>query len=299
VGDRAGIPASRHEVRALLDDLGLHPHKRFGQNFLADPGVLDRIVDRSGAGAGSVVLEVGPGLGTLTSRLLLRGASVIAAEIDRGLARRLREVFADDARFVLVEGDVLGARSRLSEAVAQAVRSALDGSDAGGFRVVSNLPYGISSAFLTSLAFDPGPPLLATVMLQAEVASLLRAAPRGEDYSALGVFVQTYFDVTRDFDVGRHAFFPEPDVDSTVVTLSPRGGSAPDPASFSVFVQALFQRRRKTLAASLGAMLATGAGAARARVAEAGFDPTARVEELSPARIADLFAAFGSAGPAS
>jgi 16S rRNA (adenine1518-N6/adenine1519-N6)-dimethyltransferase len=294
-GGVPGVPRSRQEVRALLAQLGLRPHKRFGQNFLADRGVLERIADRAGVDSSSVVLEAGPGLGTLTATLLDRGALVVAAEIDRGLAGHLRGVFHDCPELVLVEGDVMGGKGRISEGVASALREAVRLRAAPGFRVASNLPYGISTSFLTSLAFAPGPPLRATLMLQLEVARVLGAREGTDDYSALSVFAQTYFRVRPEFEVGRHAFFPEPDVDSAVVSLDPGEAPAPDPAEFSRFVQRLFQGRRKAIATSLRTELGEPAAQGRARLSRAGFDPGSRVDGLAPARIVELFLAIREA----
>jgi 16S rRNA (adenine1518-N6/adenine1519-N6)-dimethyltransferase len=289
-GAERRVPGSKEAVRAALDALGLSPHKRFGQNFVADRAVLERIVDRSGAGPASVVLEVGPGLGTLTSVLLARVAVVVAVEIDHGLARNLREVFAGEPRFVLVEGDVMAGKGRLADEAATAVLDAVSRAGAPGFDVVSNLPYGISSSFLAALASPPGPPLSATVMLQAEVADVLLARPSTESYSALTAFVRTYFEVRRELEVGRHVFFPQPDVDSTVVRLLPKAGTVPPPGPFGAFLQALFQSRRKAIGTTLRGLLPPGTPPARAWLATAGFDAGARVESLAPERIAELFA---------
>jgi 16S rRNA (adenine1518-N6/adenine1519-N6)-dimethyltransferase len=290
-GDPLRVPRSKEEVRATLAALGLRPHKRFGQNFLADEAVLDRIVERSGAGAGTAVLEVGPGLGCLTARLLRTGATVVAAEIDHGLARRLREVFAGVPRFTLVEGDVLGAGRRISGDVVLALRRAC-GSSWPAFDVVANLPYGISSPFLGSLVAAPGPPRRATLLLQQEFAETLVARPSTDAYSALSVFARTVFDVKRAFRVPRGAFHPVPDVESAVVTLVPRESGGVDAVAFGAFTQRLFQGRRKAIGTTLKAM--AGARSAIDGVLEAaGIGRLDRVDALPPERILALFKVFG------
>lgn len=279
------VPDSKEAIRSALAAGGLHPHKRFGQHFLADPALLDRIVLVSGAGPSSVVLEVGPGLGGLTARLLAKGALVVAVEIDHGLARRLaRELRSPD--LVLVEGDAMAGKGRLSAEASVAVEAAVARRKARGFEVVSNLPYGLSSPFVASLMSAPGPPLRATLMLQTEFVAALAARASSEEYSALSVFAATFFDVKRELAVPRHAFFPQPDVDSAVVTLVPKPPKGIDPAAFSRFVQKLFQGRRKALSTSLRAVVPDAAS----WLAAAGFDPKARVDALPPARIVDLFA---------
>jgi 16S rRNA (adenine1518-N6/adenine1519-N6)-dimethyltransferase len=287
------LPDTKERIREALERHGLRPHKRFGQNFLGDPAVLDRIVAASGVGAGSVALEVGPGLGGLTERLLGAGALVVAVEIDHGLARALRAELASEA-LVLVEGDVLGARGRIAEDVSAALAAAIEKRGAAGFDVVSNLPYGISSPFLASLLVPPGPPLSATLTLQSEFADVLLGRPGTDAYSALSVAAQTFFDVTRAFGVARGAFHPAPDVDSAVVRLAPRMRAGPDPESFGRFVQKLFQGRRKALSTTVGPLLGKPSAAAREWLQANGFDPLARVDALPPERLAALFGAVVS-----
>jgi 16S rRNA (adenine1518-N6/adenine1519-N6)-dimethyltransferase len=190
----------------------------------------------------------------------------------------------------------MAGKGRWSPDVVAALQSVLARRPGPGFDVVSNLPYGISTSFLTSLAHEPGPPRRATVMLQLEVARALGASAGDDDYSALSVFVRTYFDVRREFEVGRHAFFPEPDVGSAVVGLVPRSAPGPEPGAFGRFVQALFQARRKAIGTSLRGI--AGSGVAEL-LAAAGFDPRARVDGLEPERIAVLFGEFSAWRPAS
>jgi 16S rRNA (adenine1518-N6/adenine1519-N6)-dimethyltransferase len=288
-----GLPESKDEIRAALARAGLRPHKRFGQHFLGDAAVLDRIVAASGAGPSSVVLEVGPGLGALTGRLLATGAAVVAVEIDHGLARELRAA-QPAGDLVLLEQDAMAKKGRLAEEVAAALLAAEARRGARGFEVVSNLPYGISSSFLLALMSEPGPPLRATVMLQAEVAAALTAKPSSEEYSALSVSCQVFFAAKREMQVGRHAFFPPPDVDSTVVTLVPRERPGVAAAPFLPFVQKLFQGRRKALSTTMKPWI-PGAGSARAWLEARGFDPGVRIDALAPARIVELFAKVAEA----
>lgn len=289
------VPRSRAEVKSLLAALGLRPSKRFGQNFLADGAILDRIIERSGAGAASVVLEVGPGLGTLTERLLAAGADVVAVEIDRGLVRNLRTVLGEAARLMIVEGDVLGSRRRLSDDVVLALRSRMASRGVTSFDVVSNLPYGISSPFVGSLLSDPGPPRRATLLLQSDFADVLRARPSTDAYSALSVWAQTFMTVRSEFDVPGHAFHPSPDVTSTLVRFEPLGRRDVDPIAFGEFVQTLFQGRRKAIATTLRATCGSAERAADV-LRRAGVIANVRVESLEPQRIVALFSAANEDG---
>jgi 16S rRNA (adenine1518-N6/adenine1519-N6)-dimethyltransferase len=287
------VPDTKEAIRAALVASSLHPHKRFGQHFIADAARCERIVGISGAGPSSVVLEVGPGFGALTARLLATGATVVAVEIDRGLARRIRETLAT-SELVLIEGDVMGGKNRMAAEVVSALEAAISRRGATGFQVVSNLPYGISSPFVASLMAPPGPPLRATLMLQEEFVAGLAARASTDSYSALSVYASTFFEVKRELSVPRSAFHPQPDVDSAVVTLLPR--SAPPgivPEEFARFVQRLFQGRRKALSTTLRAFVPEAAG----WLAERGFDPKERVDAMPPARIVELFGKVAEARP--
>jgi 16S rRNA (adenine1518-N6/adenine1519-N6)-dimethyltransferase len=286
-------------VKAALAAAGLSPLKRFGQNFLVDPRVLDRVAAASGAGPGEATLEVGPGLGGLTTRLWESGAEVLAVEIDRGLAAHLRRQFADAPRFALVERDVLGRGPELADEVLDALAAARARAGGGGWRVASNLPYGITSPFLFALLDTPaGPPRRAVVMIQKEVGDVLVAAPGGDDYSVLSLAARTYWRVRRLFDVGPEAFFPRPDVDSCVVELEPAtvAADAPPPRPFLAFARTLFQSRRKALRSSLRrARPDLEPAAVDAALDAAGLSPQDRVDGAAPERIVALYRALPAA----
>lgn len=291
----ARAPATPSAVRAALDAAGLAPLRRFGQNFLVDPRTLDRAADAAGVGPGDVVLEVGPGLGALTERLLDRGARVVAVEIDHGLAARLRTCFAGEARLDLVEGDVLAGGRALDPAVVAALARARAEGD-GTWRVAANLPYGVTSPFLLALLDAAGPrPRRTTVMIQREVADVLAAPPGSPDYSVLALAARVYWRVARVLDVGPEAFFPRPEVDSCVVAIEP-AAEGPPPGPFLDFARGLFQSRRKTLRASLRRRVADPARA-EAALAAAGLRPEDRVDGAPPERIVALFRALEDAPP--
>jgi 16S rRNA (adenine1518-N6/adenine1519-N6)-dimethyltransferase len=291
-------PDTPSTVKAALAALGLAPLKRFGQNFLVDPRVLDRVAATSEAGPGDVVVEVGPGLGGLTARLHDRGVELIAVEIDHGLARHVRESFSGEPRFRLLERDVLDGGRTLAPELTAAVaerRAALG--PATTWRVAANLPYGVTSPFLLSL-LDPacGPPCRTTVMIQSEVGDVLVARPGSDAYSVLSLAAAIYWRASRLFDVGPEAFFPRPDVDSCVAALVPRGGPTPPPGPFLDFARTLFQSRRKALRSSLRrACPEVAAEAADEALRAAGLAATDRVDGVDPERIAALFSALGRA----
>jgi 16S rRNA (adenine1518-N6/adenine1519-N6)-dimethyltransferase len=266
------------EVRALAGELDLRPTKQRGQNFVIDANTVRRIVRESGVGAGDVVVEVGPGLGSLTLALLETGAEVTAIEIDPLLAERLPQTiaqFAPDAvdRFRLVHEDAL----RVS-AVPGPPPTAL----------VANLPYNVSVPVLLHLlallpSLEKG-----LVMVQAEVADRLAATPGSKVYGVPSVKAAWFADVRRAGAIGRNVFWPAPNVDSGLVAWTrrePRPTSATRQQVFAV-VDAAFAHRRKALRGALRG-IAGSSEAAEAALAGAGIDPMARGESL---RIEDFIA---------
>jgi 16S rRNA (adenine1518-N6/adenine1519-N6)-dimethyltransferase len=246
----AGAPARLDplEVRRTLRREGLRASHARSQNFLADPDVLQAILDLAEARAGTRVLEIGPGLGILTGGLLAAGADVTAIELDAGLAAYLRTRFEGElaaGRLRLIEGDAL------DHDLAAVVPSP--------YRVVANLPYHITSPILHRLlGGDPVPERL-VLMLQAEVAERIAAAPGRMSY--LSVFVQYHATVRIALRVAPEAFEPAPKVASAVVVLEPRGRralpAAREPALWGL-VQAGFHERRKMLRNVLARRLHAG-----------------------------------------
>ena len=240
------------------------PRRRFGQNFLADPHYVARIVAAVDPQPGDNVVEIGPGLAALTGDLVARAGHVTAIEIDRDLAARLRERFTP-AQLTLHTADAL----------------AFDFATLGtGLRVVGNLPYNISSPLLFHLAAHDARIRDLHVMLQKEVVARMTAAPGTADYGRLTVMLQAKFRVGRLFVVPPGAFRPAPKVESAVARLVPLHGDKPaiaDEALFARVVAAAFAQRRKTLRNALAAL--AGAPALQA----AGIDPSARGETLAVA----------------
>ena len=253
---------------------GHTPRKRFGQNFLADPHYVARIVDAIAPAPGDNLVEIGPGLAALTGPLVARAGHLTAIEIDRDLAARLAADFPPE---------------RLTLHVADALD--FDFATLGaGLRVVGNLPYNISSPLLFHLARYETRLADVHVMLQREVVARMAAAPATPDYGRLSVMLQAKFAVTRLFVVPPGAFRPAPKVDSAVVRLVPLGAARPaivDDALFARVVAAAFGHRRKTLRNALAGVCDAAAMAA------AGIDPGARGETLAVAdfvRLANLLA---------
>ena len=259
------------------------PNKRLGQHFLTDRNILQRIVDAVDPAPGDVVLEIGPGKGSLTDQLLARGLRVIAIEKDRRLAEELR-CRVPGAGCQVVTGDAL-------ELDWHELASGQQASDTRHlFKIVGNIPYNITSPLLDK-ALAPPLPARVVFLVQKEVADRLTAGPGSKVYGALSVGVQAQCRVERLFAVPAGAFAPRPRVTSALVRLTPLAEPAVEPGevpAFRAFVTACFTRRRKQLRNIVMAVTGRSAPAVTAGLRVLGLDPAARPETLGPGGFARL-----------
>lgn len=267
------------QVRDLAEGLGVRPTKARGQNFVVDAGTIRRIVRAAGVGPGESVVEVGPGLGSLTLGLLEVGAHVTAVEIDPVLARALPGT---------VQAVAPGWADRLSVVAADALTvTELPGDPPTA--LVANLPYNVAvPVLLTFLArFDSLARVL--VMVQAEVADRLVAPPGSRTYGVPSAKVAWYADARRAGSVGRAVFWPVPRVDSALVALERREPPVTTATRAQVFavVDAAFAQRRKTMRAALAGLAGSGE-VAQAALTGAGVDPAVRGERLGIAEFARI-----------
>ena len=247
------------ELRQMLDDRGLAPRKSLGQNFLIDHNLLTRLVEASGANAGDVVLEVGPGAGALTEALLRRGCVVVAVELDRGLADLAEERFAAEfgPAFTLIRGDCLDGKHALHPAALAALAERCAGRP---FTLVANLPYQAATPLMLTLlerhtgpAADPPRCRGQFVTIQKEVADRLLAGPGEEAYGGLSVIAAALADVRRIATLPPECFWPRPTVTSAMVAITPRQPPlTADPTNLSALCRRLFGQRRKQIGAVLG-----------------------------------------------
>ncbi len=269
---------------ARLRRRGLAPRRRFGQHFLFNPRLLDYVIARAGVGEGTRVLEVGPGSGALTRRLLAAGAFVTAVEIDRGLCGILREEMGDRERFTLVEGDILAGKHGLNAAALSAV-----GPPGTSFSLVANLPFNAATPLLL-LLLERGPTLArAVVTVQEEVADRFVAAAGCGSYGVISVLAQTLAATEKLLRIGRQSFSPPPKVDAAVLRLTPRVSGRPAPAVYGALKEVVawaFSQRRKQLFQRV---------AARWPGAERACPARARPEEVSPAAYIALAEAIAAA----
>lgn len=259
-------------IRELADEIGLRPTKTLGQNFVHDANTVRRIIDAAHLPPDDVVLEVGPGLGSLTLGLLEAGHRVTAVEVDPVLAARLPRTVAE-----LAPQSV----DRLQVVSADAMRI-VELPDPQPTAMVANLPYNVSVPVLLHLLATFPSLQRILVMVQAEVAHRLAAAPGSKLYGVPSVKAAWYADVRLSLTVSRQIFWPVPNVDSALVSLTRRAAPPADDVQvedvFAV-IDAAFAQRRKMLRAALGRLFGSSQAATDALVA-AGVDPTARGETL-------------------
>ena len=269
------------DIRRIADEAGVSPTKKFGQNFVIDPGTVRRIVREAGVKAGDRVLEVGPGLGSLTLAILETGATVTAVEIDPPLAERLPRTVAEF---------MPAAAERLTVITSDALALTPDMLATGDDRLtlVANLPYNVATPIILTLLerFERLDSFL--VMVQKEVADRLAAGPGSKIYGTPSVKLAWYGTSERAGVIGRNVFWPAPNVDSALVRFSryaePRFPGVDRTRVFAL-IDAAFGQRRKTLHAALKRLVPAEAFAA------AGIDPTRRGETLT----IDEFARFTQA----
>ena len=268
----------RKRMEAVLHRHGFRFQKKYGQNFLTDPAVLADIVEASGVTKNDFVLEIGPGMGTLTAQLAEAAGGVLAVEIDTKLIPILEEQLADRMNVELMQGDVM--KLPLAEILEERAKGR-------PVRIVANLPYYITTPILMKLLEENIPYTSITVMVQKEVAERMTAGPGSKIYGALSLAVA--------FFLPPEAFFPPPKVESAVITLT-RHETPPvsvrDEKLLFALIRASFNQRRKTLANALanGAGLSLSKEEIAQKIVEQGHPATVRGEALSLeefARLAD------------
>ena len=274
--------ASRSVTNHILKAFGLRMSKKLGQNFLIDASIVQGIVDAADIQPGERVLEIGPGIGTLTQGLAEAGAQVTAVELDKKLPAVLAETLKAYDNVTIVPGDIL--KVNIPEIMGD-----------GPFKVAANLPYYITTPILMTLLERHLPITRMVTMVQKEVAERMIAKPGSRIYGALSVAVQYYTEPEIVLDVPPRSFIPAPEVDSVVIACKVRETPAVDVIDEKMFfrvVKAAFGQRRKTLSNAL-----KGGGLPKEQVRDAmenaGIDMTRRGETLSLeefGRLADEFA---------
>ena len=256
--------------------------KSLGQNFLIDTNVIDRILEGARVQEGDYVIEVGPGIGTLTKEMGRTAEKVVAIEIDKTLIPILEETLADFPNIEVINQDILKVD------VQELVKEKLNG---GPVKLIANLPYYITTPIVMKFLEEDIPVTDIVVMVQKEVADRMNAQPNSKDYGALSVAVQYYCDTEIVAKAPRHMFMPQPNVDSTVIGLHVREEKKYNVDNEDIFfktVKASFGQRRKTLLNSLGGLGFLSKDQIKIALQEANIDEKRRGETLSIEEFASL-----------
>jgi 16S rRNA (adenine1518-N6/adenine1519-N6)-dimethyltransferase len=279
--------ATPGRTKEILTNYGIRLSRKLGQNFLVDHNIIEIIIKAAEVGGNDIVLEIGPGIGSLTQAILekLKDGKLIAIEKDDRMIQVLRDLFRGETRLELINRDVL----EIDWFSFYRERELLEGE----LKVLANLPYYITTPIIMSL-LESGIRFQGMVfMVQKEVAERMVARSGGKDYGALSVAVQYYAIPEIIHEVSPNVFIPRPEVSSAVIKLTPSEGLTVSPVNEKFFfsiVKALFQQRRKTIknALSKAVNLTLSNEVVEKSLAEIGLDPRIRGERLSPEEIVRL-----------
>ncbi|TAN69273.1 16S rRNA (adenine(1518)-N(6)/adenine(1519)-N(6))-dimethyltransferase RsmA [Paraclostridium sordellii 8483] len=274
--------SSHRKTKEVVDKHGFKFSKSLGQNFLIDDNVIDRILDGARLSKGDKIIEVGPGIGTLTREMGRVADKVLAIEIDKTLIPILKDTLDEFENIEVINQDILKVN------VEDLVTEKLNG---GPVKLVANLPYYITTPIVMKFLEEDIPVTDIVVMVQKEVADRMNANPGTKDYGALSVAVQYYCDTEIVAKAPRHMFIPQPNVDSTVIGLHVREERKYNVDSEDIFfktVKAAFGQRRKTLLNALGTLGFLNKDEIREVLNEANIDEKRRGETLSIEEFANL-----------
>lgn len=276
------MPLTPTATRELLGRLGHRPKRSLGQNFLVDGNIVRKSLALAEVAPGEAVVEIGPGLGTLTSALLETGAEAWTVERDAALADYLRTELLPrfPERFHLLEADAV--EHPLGELPT-------DRKTAGAFKIVANLPYAISTPWMDAVLSGPLPARM-VLMLQKEAAQRYAAAPGTKNFGAISIFLQAAFEAEPAHRVSASCFYPRPEVDSLLLKLVRRAQPHVFSAETRGLIRAVFQQRRKQIGALLRGWPAALGAAWLARLEARGIPPQARPEEIPVAAWMELSA---------
>jgi 16S rRNA (adenine1518-N6/adenine1519-N6)-dimethyltransferase len=263
------MPLTPKSTRELLAQLGHEPKRFLGQNFLVDGNIVRKSLELAAVAPGDTVVEIGPGLGTLTNALLDAGAEVWAIERDWGLHKHLAATLAaTNPRLHLMEGD--GVEHPLAGLPAERTAS---------FKIVANLPYAIATPWLDGVLTGPLPDRM-VLMLQQEAAQRYVAQPGSKNFGAISIFLQAAYAVAPGHKVDGSCFYPQPDIESYLLHLT----RLPDPYKFAApakaLIRACFQQRRKQIGGLLRNKLPDGGAAWLAKLEQAGLGSATRPEQI-------------------
>ncbi len=265
------MPFSPSQTRALLERLTHQPNKKLGQNFLVDGNIVRKSIELAELSPGDRVVEIGPGLGTLSLAILERGAGLWAIERDAALAAHLRDQIATQSPdFRLLEGDCVG-EPLAGLPTVEALR---------GYKIVANLPYAVSTPWMEAVLAGPLPGRM-VLMLQKEAGDRYAATHGGKNFGAISIFLQSAYFITGRHPVAAACFHPAPKVDSILLRFDLRPDALRFPAAARECVRRIFTQRRKQLGALCRRDPEPAAHTWFEKLLAAGVPATVRPEELS------------------
>ena len=273
-------------IQAIKEKHNFQLSKSLGQNFITDKSVIEKIVEGSDVTENDLVIEIGPGIGVLTSEAAETAAKVVAIEIDKKLIPILGETLAEYDNIRVINQDIL--KTDLNEVIREE-RDA--GSFTGGVKIMGNLPYYITTPIIMGILEKGVEADSITIMMQKEVADRIKSSPGGKIYGAISVAVQYYCEVEQVASVPKEVFVPRPKVDSAVLKLTirkERPVDLVDEKSFFACIKAGFGQRRKTLLNSLTGVNGLGKEEIKEVLENAGVDPSRRAETLDIAEFAAI-----------
>jgi 16S rRNA (adenine1518-N6/adenine1519-N6)-dimethyltransferase len=279
---------SRNEVKELLDKASVSPKKSLGQNFCCDPQLIQALVRDAELEEGELILEVGTGTGALTRELAKVATRVLSIEIDSGLFRLVSGLLKDEPNVRVFHGDVLKTKNKLNPEFCEAIKEELKAPGIKGVRVIANLPYAIATPLVAQL-LEFGTAMRGfTILVQKEAAERFIARSGTKAYGSVSVLIAQWMRGRILRSVPREVFFPRPNVESSVLSLTAlEGEEMPSPELYETLkpmVRTLFNSRRKTLnkAAKIAAKCDPSLEKLREAILACEFDLQLRVEDLEP-----------------
>lgn len=265
------MPLSPSQTRELLEQLGHRPRKQLGQNFLIDGNIVRKSLELANVAPGDHVVEIGPGLGTLTRALLEAGATVHAVEFDPKLGEHIESIAQNEPQLHLIKGDAL------DHPLGNLPAKTLD------YKIVANLPYAISTPWMAAVLESQLPSVM-TLMLQKEAAQRYAASPGTKQFGAISIFLHAAFDILPGHDVSGSCFYPKPDVGSSLLHLKRKKAPYRFSPEGARLIREIFQQRRKQIASLLRKSSTTTASRWLANLDAQGIAPNARPEQIATAQ---------------
>ncbi|MDD2619527.1 MAG: 16S rRNA (adenine(1518)-N(6)/adenine(1519)-N(6))-dimethyltransferase RsmA [Syntrophomonadaceae bacterium] len=285
-------PESIATVQKMMKQYNLFPKKKWGQNFLVDGNILNKIADSCDLNQHEYVVEIGPGLGALTHQLASRSQGVLSIEIDNSLQEALQPVLDHHTNVRLLFADVLKVN------IESAIKQTFNLTKIPQYQVCANIPYNITTPIIFQLLENCPNMTSATLMMQKEVAQRILAVPGNKEYGLLTLMMAYYSEAKFLMKVSHNCFYPRPEVDSSVIRITPlreKRVRVDDENIFKQFCRAAFQKRRKTILNICSGFFKLEKTAVEKHLTEMGISPKSRPENLNIqefARITDTLAQY-------